>query len=987
MKRITLFFAVLLGLSAFQTASGVDSETARAAKRGSANTISTGTTSTRSTTSSKSTEQKHNENARSTVKSNRSGQSVQPRTVTTKPQPTIRQRSATAVPKTNTKSKTVSARSSSTGSRGTIVSRSAVSRKATNAKPTVTRSAANKKSNHIVRAAELNEDKINEIKAKDFSKCKTVYWECMDEFCANKDTTLRRCACSTRIHEFDDIKQQLNDTEEKMLGFNQTLLTVSLDKEDALAINSATEGELAFETKDTSDSEKLLKKISDTLNTSSDSKLNSNLSAISLDLDMESAWDTVDSTAGIATTAKSGLGLYNAAQPVCLEMAREICSDSEFSIAESSYKLAIQQDCDTVANAYKSKYNEAMNKIHESSALLDMARLNAYQQRNSDDVLTCKEKILDKLSEPAVCGEKLYRCLDITGQYIDQSDGSAFLSANLFNMTTLLTAPATTDIQWSRVPGNEQFVTFLNSKRNYLETATEKCQDTADMVWKDFVEDALAQIKLAQNAKLEEIRRSCVRLVAECKTNALTSIENFDANALSTFKIQADATVNAMCADVQSACMALIDSSTGNDEWSSALAGIETETTYDAMIENCTAIGRTCFIQHCNGTGGNFALCESSNSDPRQQIIKANSCWQEVQDCVAQIGSEKLQSIMPDTSTASSAFKPEYDNDATKCADSDYSDEQKRICLIAHKIWGDCTNTYTESVSEISDSDSSSLLAWLYQQTNNKQCTATKCPSTAYEPFDNWADYDPDGNWCSECAPKIQPADYPNMLISKNETIIVDNENNIINSCTGGCAAKDEWGNCCASSGEIQNPTDPYNNEHICVKADYTAVKVQTVTCITGQYDNYYCPEDSNGKKITLYCMTKEPDSYPTYTETNEIDCGPDGYWILIDDRGNYFNPANLTKQTMDNYDHYIWTPIYNTNDNASQQHFIPMMWYNIDQNTRCEVKHDNTQVAVCDTYWHTVKNAHADQRCTPNITPETRKKDKNQLKIIYELL
>lgn len=897
MKRITLFFAVLLGLSVFQTASGVDSETARAAKRSSANTISTNTTSTRSTTSSKSGEQKHNENARSTVKNNRSAQSVQPRTVTTKPQPTIRQRSATPVQKTNTQTKTVSARNSATGARGTAVSRSAVSRKAVNIKPTATRSTVNKNTNRIVRAAELNEDKINEIKAKDFSKCKTVYWECMDEFCANKDTTLRRCACSTRIHEFDDIKQQLNDTEEKMLGFNQTLLTVSLDKEDALAINSATEGELAFGKKDTSESEKLLQKITDTLNTSSDSKINSNLSAISLDLDMESAWDTVDSTAGIATTAKSGLGLYNAAQPVCLEMAREVCSDSEFSIAESSYKLAIQQDCDTVANAYKSKYNEAMNKVHESSALLDMARLNAHQQRNSDDVLTCKQKILDKLSESAVCGENLYRCLDITGQYIDQSDGSAFLSANLFNMTTLLTAPATTDIKWSRVPGNEEFVTFLNSKRNYLETATEKCQDVADMVWKDFIEDALAQIKLAQNAKLEEIRRSCVRLIAECKTSALTSIENFDTNALSTFKIQADATVNAMCADVQSACMALIDSSTGNSEWSSATAGIETEMTYEAMVENCTAVGRTCLIQHCNGTDGNFALCTNTTSYPRQLIIRAESCWQEVQKCVAQVGTEKLKSMsVPDFTE----FDSKYNNNATHCGETD------TVCLIAHKIWGDCDvvdqsiteedqDWYLSGSNTIKD-NSSSLLGWFSEQTHNEKCIAESCTVLdGYEP--NYLDYNYGGAICLRCPKKGQQTT-DGKSATANQIITVykdpnDATQNITNYCAGECPAKDEWGNCCASTGTIQKPTDPYDDEHICVKTGgYTAVKVQTVTCNTT--DSYYCPEGSNGKKITLYCMTTDPDTYPKFTSAYNIQCGSDndtGFWVLIDDRGNYFNP------------------------------------------------------------------------------------------------
>ena len=898
MKRITVFFAVLLGLSAFQTASGVDSETARAAKRTSANTISTNTTSTRSTSSSKSTETKHTESARSTVKNNRSGQSVQPRTTTTN-QPAIRQRSATSAPATNTKQKTVSSRNSTPDTRGTITSRSAVSRKPV-AKPTVTRTAVNTKTNRVVRAATLNDDKINEIKSKNFSKCKSVYWDCMDEFCANKDTTLRRCACSTRIHEFDDIKQQLNDTEEKMLGFNQTLLTVSMDKEDALAINTATEGELAFETKDTSESEKLLQKITNTLNTSSDSKINSNLSAISLDLDMESAWDTVDSTSGIATTAKSGIGLYNAAQPVCLEMAREVCSDEELNIAESSYKLAIQQDCDTVARAYKSKYNEAMNKIHESGALLDMARLNSYQQRNSDDVLTCKQKILDKLSESAVCGEKLYRCLDITGQYIDQSDGSAFLSANLFNMTTLLTAPESTDIKWSRVPGNEQFVKFLNSKRQYLESATEKCQDVADMVWKDFLDDALAQIKLAQNAKLEEIRRSCVKLIAECKTNALTSMENFDANAISTFKIMADQTANAMCADVQSACTALIDSSLGDDTWSSAVAGIENETTYDAIIENCTAVGRTCIMQQCNGTNGNFALCENKNAEARRRIIMTETCWNEVEACVAQATNLQEQTVPTGI---------DYYDNLIKCNEHD----NENACLIAYKIWGNCKGEFPADDSEINTNNTSSLLAWFAQQTNQPSCGGNICP-VGYEK-DPDVDVEESTQSCPMCVKKVNVVglcDLGSSNTHTNNTIqVIDN---IYNCCGGGCTAKDEWGNCCdQNNGKIVDAND---GKQICVpnSGNYSAKFIETVQC-TGS-DEYYCP-DGTHKTITAYCV------YTGNPPTGNDCSGDDDYWVLIDQYGNYFNPA--VKEAGGIYIPIHGTPQPNTTDRYTT---IPLMLY-----------------------------------------------------------
>jgi len=906
MKRITLFFAMLLGLSVFQTASAVDSETARAAKRNSTNTISTNSTSTRSVTSSnKTSEQNRTETARSTVKNNRQNQSVQPRT-TTQQQPAIRQRSATTAPTLNERTKTVTARTTSTNTRGTITTRSATPRKA-NPKNTLTRSATNQKPNRIVRAATLNDDKISEIKSKDYSKCKTVYWECMDEFCANKDTTLRRCACSSRIHEFDDIKQQLSDAEEKMVGFNQKLLTVGLDKEDALAISSATEGEKAFEQKDISESEKLLQKITKTLNSSSDSKINSDLSAISLDLDMDSAWDSVDSMSGIATTAKSGLGLYNAAQPICLEMAREVCSDDEFSITENSYKLAIQQDCDTVAKAYKSKYNSAMEKIHESGALLDMARLNAYQQRNSDDVLTCKRKILEKLSEPAVCGEKLYRCLDITGQYIDQSDGSAFLSGNLYNLTTLLTAPSSTDTKWTRVSGNDQFVKFLDSKKEYLESATEQCQDVADTVWKDFLEDALAQIKLAQNAKLEEIRRSCTKLIAECKTNALTSIEEFDAAAISTFKIMADTTANAMCADVQSACTALIDSSLGDETWSTAVASMTADITYDAIIENCTAVGRTCIMQKCGGTGGSFALCENSDSDARQSIIKMESCWDEVLSCVNQ--AENLDKMVAQNSIIA-------DSEYKTCANA----SDKPACQIAHTIWGDCDDAYSvldtngnlvpNTLNKIK-SYTSSLLTWLADNTNDS-CYASECPE-GYEKDPDYSSYPENLPNCPICAKKVKVVESDTETTDMNHAIRVSDD--IMNHCPAGCAAKDSWGNCCTNTIFIDE-----DGTKICVPTTaYKAVNVQTVQCTSP--DPYYCPDGSN-KKITLYCVTNDATNYPKYTTTGEITC-ESGYWVLIDQYGNYFNPAL--------YNNTNYQAIYNEDYDETQQK--PEMSYMPDSN------------------------------------------------------
>ena len=140
---------------------------------------------------------------------------------------------------------------------------------------------------------------------------------CMDEFCANKDAQLKRCACSSRLHEFDRVKKQLANVDEKLLDFNQRLLTVNMDKEDAEALFTATEGELAFNQKDTSASKKILDEISKKLNSGGDDSFSQNLSAISLSLNTDAAFDNVDSLMGASTTTKEGVELYNAALPVC----------------------------------------------------------------------------------------------------------------------------------------------------------------------------------------------------------------------------------------------------------------------------------------------------------------------------------------------------------------------------------------------------------------------------------------------------------------------------------------------------------------------------------------------------------------------------------------------------------------------------------------------------------------------------------------------
>lgn len=747
------------------------------------------------------------------------------------------------VSRTATVPSSTSARSAATTvSRGVSANRAATTTAANTARSATTTSSA-----RVSRAGTLSAE---EIINRDYTTCREVYYSCMDEFCANKDSQLKRCACSSRVNEFDSVKEQLAQVEDKLLDFNQRLLTVNMDKEDAEAIFKPTEGELAFQQEDTSDSKKLLDEISEKLNTTFDtSTFDANLAPITLSLNADAAFDSVDSLAGASTTSKTGTELYSAALPVCREMALEVCTQEELDIVESGYQMAIEQDCNTVAKAYQTQQDLAREKIREGSALLDISRLDVYQERNSDDILTCKKKMLDMLTNTSVCGENLQKCLDISGQYIDPSTGEAILTSNLVNLSSLLTRPEGNQT-WTSAPGNEKFVSYLNSKKMFLESATENCQDIADYVWDQFIEDALAQIKLAQDSKLEEVRQSCTTLTTQCLTDSAKSLEDFDARALSIFGVEADKTVKQMCAEVQNACTALLDTVDGGEDWNTGMTEIATDKTYETIISTCREVGRACIIQSCKSISGNFGLCENiQTSVNRKAIINRTACWDEVLDCVESAGIDSINAITKlyaDTIDASNgAFYTElygpytadditndelvknldeepscttssdgnciYDICEKECGfntkDSTYSkasSDECQVCRLAEKVWGNCeaypaTNLdkkNSHNKIKIPTSDET-LLSWFAKNTNTEDaddsCRDTSCGPGFTATWD-------ETKQTTVCVSETNFSDEGELCpLNSFWRVYVGEYNNCCKGSDGQPGSRDAFGNCCLS--------------------------------------------------------------------------------------------------------------------------------------------------------------------------------------------
>lgn len=972
MKGRYLLFAVCLGCLAFGGTRADDADTARAAT---ARRVAGGTTTSQTSATSSRAKNTTNDTAaarpsagasRGNVTTSKSTTNA-PRTVnarTTAITDAVRQGTDTANSRTNVitrgnQATSVQSRPTASTARTatSTVSRAAVPARGATAARTATPTTSGRTSTAAARArgatsakttarAATNSELRDEIMGRDYTTCRKVYYECMDEFCANKDTQLKRCACSARLHEFDRVKKRLSNVEDKLLDFNQRLLTVNMDKEDAAALFTATEGELAFNQQDTSASKKILDEISKKLNSNTNSSFNQGLSAISLSLNTDAAFDSVDSLMGASTTTKEGTELYSAALPVCREMATEVCDENALAIVESGYQMQIEQDCNTIAKTYETQTDQAREKIREGSALLDISRLDIYQKRNSDDILTCKKKMLAQLSDTSVCGSNLDKCLDISGQYIDPSTGQAFLTTNLANLASLITRPSENQT-WTNAPGNDRFVSYLNSKKKYLEPAMENCQDIADYVWDEFIEDALSQIKIAQDSKLEEVRQSCTTLTAQCLSNTAQSIADFDARALSTFGVMADKTANDMCANVKTACSALLETVGGDTDWVGGMSQIATEKTYDTIIQTCREVGRACIIQACKSISGNFGMCESiQNSVNRKSIINRLACWSDVKQCVAEAGEDAINRIFDQIETGDngsfykelygSAFITQDQQGYNNCYQTEHeeagyptcifdicttecgansSSYDCRICRLAEKIWGNCEAEPTANIEQDGshnkilipkNTSTSTLLSWFAQNTNTQgekdSCRNTSCPA-GYQSI-------PDSSNNIICT-SASEFDYIGYLCPKND---FDRFSPYTGMGKGICcrtSASD--GNSKSTKDAIKG--DNTSTENCCIGSWKTATKNSTITYGSTIQNLKTCNFNSNtytynvvgelNYNLNLVCISNESNASaaitgvtdtptdPSYPNNNTIKCN--GRYVYVDAAGHHIDPHNTT--------------------------------------------------------------------------------------------
>ncbi len=485
--------------------------------------------------------------------------------------------------------------------RSSVAAKTTATRTSTNSRATVAKKAVN-----TTRAATESETRIGIA----YEQCKTAFFTCMDQFCQLKNDSYRRCSCSNRVFDFQDIAQVYQNATDQLTEFTENLDVVGLTKEQAIAMKTASEGEDAL-TEDKSASKALLQAIMNSIkggDTNVGGKYK-DLNSITISADISNAFGMDDS--GQIIASYNGATLYKAVYPKCRNAVQEDCNNASLQRAVNAYLMAIEQDCNTVESALQKQQKSLKASTHENSALLDLARVENRQKHNSDDIATCLTNVENAVLSEEVCGANYHKCLDY-GQFIDVTTGAPITGVtNFADLGKLLTYKADTDINNQKLAGiqkNQQFVQFFENKtKKFAKDSLDKCREDADFVWNEYLNRALIDIYYAQQDKVKQIEQSCLDLVATCYDNQNVAIANAMANLTGDstllLKPAAISLTNKMCSDYIESCNAMFEKDVIQQY-------ITTKTSTDSTSA-CRAVVQQCFDKF-GGTGyNNFYYTQS----------------------------------------------------------------------------------------------------------------------------------------------------------------------------------------------------------------------------------------------------------------------------------------------------------------------------------------------------------------------------------------
>lgn len=482
----------------------------------------------------------------------------------------------------------------------------------TNGRNTNARAASTQVQKNVVARATSN-DTTSTTETRtgaEYEKCKNSYFTCMDQFCALKNDDYRRCSCSDRVDVLASARESLIETGNQITIFNENLDTVGMTAAQAKSLHTATDGENAL-TSDTSASKALLQAIMNSIrggDTTVGGKY-ANLNSIDMSFDSSTAFGTSDN--GQIIASYNGQNLYSAVYPQCRNAVRDDCNNASLQRAITAYLMAIEQDCNTVQTAIEQKQKELKYAVRESSAMLDLARVENRQKHNSDDMTTCINNVEAAILSEEVCGANYHKCLD-NGEFIDISTGAPITGvADFYKLGQLLSFDAgdgAANQKLSKISRNKSFVVgFEKRTKKFAEPALDKCVEIADTVWEEYLDKAMLSIYYAQQSKVSEIKSGCFDFISQCYestdrsiTTAMSKLLTDNAILLQPSKIKLGAE---LCTNYVDSCKHMFDNEQGTGSIIEQYVNARKD---EDLLSACRAVVKQCFDKYGGSGYENF---------------------------------------------------------------------------------------------------------------------------------------------------------------------------------------------------------------------------------------------------------------------------------------------------------------------------------------------------------------------------------------------
>ena len=482
----------------------------------------------------------------------------------------------------------------------------------TNGRNTNARAATTQTQKNVIARA-TSDDNISTTETRtgaEYESCKKSYFTCMDQFCALKNDDYRRCSCSNRIDGLVSARESLIETGNQITVFNENLDTVGMTAAQAKSLHTATDGENAL-TSDTSASKALLQAIMNSIrggDTTVGGKY-ANLNSIDMSFDSSIAFGTSDT--GQIIASYNGQNLYSAVYPQCRNAVRNDCNNASLQRAVTAYLMAIEQDCNTVQTAIEQKQKELKYAVRESSAMLDLARVENRQKHNSDDMTTCINNVEQAILSEEVCGANYHKCLD-NGEFIDISTGAPITGvADFYKLGQLLSfdgGDGAVNQKLSKISRNKSFVVgFEKRTKKFAEPALDKCVEIADTVWEEYLDKAMLAIYYAQQSKVSEIKSGCFDFISQCYestdksiTTAMSKLLTDNAILLQPSKIKLG---SELCTNYVDSCKHMFDNEQGTG---SIIEQYVNNRKDEDLLSACRAVVKQCFDKYGGSGYENF---------------------------------------------------------------------------------------------------------------------------------------------------------------------------------------------------------------------------------------------------------------------------------------------------------------------------------------------------------------------------------------------